>query len=93
MTVITVKGFRGADDKVYTGYWNGKDYNGKIYINGLTVNNNYVLVNGEKSQKKSITIDSSEILKIETCVNQVKKELPKTVENWMRLMEKSEGVR
>lgn len=77
MTQITLK-----DGKKIKGFWNGKIYNGIIYIN-RPVNGNIEIIDEQGtfgSPRKSLSYNISDI------VDGLNNSLPKTTESWMKGM-------
>jgi len=68
------------------GYWNGKEYNGVIYFN-ISADGTKKGINWKKAEKIN-RAEVKSILAIKETT--VKKGMPKTVEGWMREMERSE---
>jgi len=91
MTKVTTKASKYGPTKVYEGFYNGKNYNGKIYLNGAREHNNYVVINGEESCKKSVefAVDDIDTIEIDKS-RMVTGKLPTTTAGWMREMERSE---
>lgn len=77
MTKITMK-----SGKVYEGFWNGKIYNGEIYLN--KPNNGNIMVDGCVSGRSKIVICTDDV---ESGLNIG---LPKTTAGWMAEMERAE---
>ena len=91
MTKVTTKASKWAPAKVYEGFCNGKKYGNKYYINGAREHNNYVVINGEESCRKSVEIAVDDIESIEwDKTRPIVGKLPTTVEGWMREMERTE---
>ena len=86
MTKITIKETKYHGVKVYEGVCNGKNYGGSYYMDGLKINNGYVVINGEVSCKKKVQIDASEVTEIVGLPSV----MPTTVQGWMKEMERSE---
>jgi len=91
MTKITTKASKYGPAKTYEGFCNGKNYGGKYYLNGSREHNNYVVINGVESCKKTVEIMVDDIDTIDwDKTRTVSGKLPATVDGWMHEMARSE---
>lgn len=90
---MTIVGYEISETKTLKGYWNGKNYNGVIYLHLL--NEETMEIDWKKSVKLPYDISKmSKLVKTTEAYNNRQSinnnPLPTTVEGWMKLMERME---
>jgi hypothetical protein len=90
--MTTIVGYKVSETQTLKGYWNGKNYNGTIYMNLL--NEETMVIDFKNSVKLPYDLSRmSKMVKSTEKYNASKvttDHLPTNVNDWMRLMEKSE---